>query len=263
MEKDILIIKVGTSTLTTEKKWETALDTESFSRIGSQIVDLQDEGYKPIIVSSAAITAGMVATRTLRRPGKERRMPELQRLASVGWRLILNEWDAALPGKTIGELLLTKNELDMPVEREEVLRVTERLLYHGEIPVVNENDPVSHDEIAYGDNDTLSATFAAKIAQSKLFNRNVKLVLLSDVDGVHEDYGNSEALITYVDDIDKYAHLAGDSRSANASGGMRTKFDAAKIATEAGVEMWIANGRTENAIERAINGEIGTYFGLS
>lgn len=261
-QENIVIVKVGTSTLTTIEKWAPALDKESFSNVGRQLLELDKQGHRPLIVSSAAITAGMVATSRLRRPSPSR-MPELQRLASIGWRHILNEWDAALPGKNIGGLLLTKNELDMPHERDEVLHVTERLFANNEIPIVNENDAITHDEIAYGDNDTLAATFAAKIAQSDLFAQEVKLVLLSDVDGVYEDFKDSSSVIPRIDDIDKYIHVAGDSHSNNGSGGMRTKFDAAKIATEAGVEMWIANGRAENAIARTIRGEIGTQFTLN
>jgi len=100
------------------------------------------------------------------------------------------------------------------------------------------------------------------VAQSLLFGKQVQLVLLSDVDGVYEDKNDTSSLIREITDIDAYEHFAGSSASGLGVGGMKTKFAAARIALEAGVEMWIANGRADNAIERALDGEIGTHFKL-
>ncbi len=259
MEKldNILIVKVGSSTVTAENN---RLDTASFERIGQQVLNLEIGGYLPVIVTSAAITAGMAATGMVERPSKESEMPGLQRLASIGWRYILNEWDGALVNKTTGGLLLTKNELSMPTPRDEALRVIHDMLTHGDIPIVNENDAITHDEIAYGDNDTLAATLAAKIAHSTLFGSNVKLVLLSDIDGVYENIDDPSSIIRKITDLASYEHLAGGAGTPNGSGGMTTKFDAGRIALASGVSMWIANGRVDNAIARALAGEIGTHF---
>ncbi len=256
---NILIVKIGTSTITTD---DNHLDSASFKRIGQQIISLEEEGYRPIIVTSAAITAGMAVTGLTQRPDKNSEMPGLQRLASVGWTHVLNAYAGALTGKITGGLLLTKNELSMPTPRDEALRVVHDMLTHGDIPIVNENDAITHDEIAYGDNDELAATLAAKIAGFEQFGRNIKLVLLSDVDGVYQDIRDSGSIIREISDIDVYVHLAGEAGSANSSGGMRTKFKAARIALDSGVEMWIANGRDDNAIKRTLNNEIGTHFRL-
>ncbi len=139
------------------------------------------------------------------------------------------------------------------------MKVTHRLLSHGDLPVVNENDAISHEEIAHGDNDQLAARLASKIAASDLFKARVRLVVLSNIDGVYDGAG---AVCPEIVDIDKYLHLAEGAISTQGTGGMGTKLEAAQIARTDGVEMWIANGRSENAIQRTLAGEIGTHFSI-
>ncbi len=255
---NVLVLKVGTNTLVERTvDGSERLDKASFERLGRQVLELQDAGQSIVIVSSAAITAGMVEVGLKSRSTE---MSELQRLASIGWRHVLNAWDSALRRKTIGELLLTQRELGMSTERDEALRVTYTLLKHGDIAVANENDAITHEEIAFGDNDTLAATYAAQISRSSLFGSNVRLVLLSDIDGVYGDVNDASSVIATIDDIGQFEHLAKGATSQNGTGGMVTKFSAAKIANANGVEMWVANGRIENAIQRTLNGEIGTHF---
>ncbi len=258
---DVLVLKVGTNTLI-EKQADGSerLDTDSFERIGRQVLALKEQGRHVVIVSSAAITAGMVETGLQSRPSKDTEMPELQRLASIGWRLVLNSWGEALQPSHIGELLLTRHELELDSERDEVLRVTHALCGHGDTPVANENDVIAHQEIAFGDNDTLSALFAAQIGYSALFGDNVRLMILSDVDGVYEDVNDPGSVIRRIENIDEIEHLALGTRHENGTGGMTTKIGAARIAMPAGIDTWVANGRAENAIERALGGEIGTHF---
>jgi glutamate 5-kinase len=258
---NVVVVKVGTNTLIKKNEdGSEQLDRSSFQRIGKQIISLQEQGTHVAVVSSAAITAGMVATGLKKRPDKKKDMPGLQRLASIGWRHVLNEWDAALPGANIGELLLTQRELASHDEQAQALGVAHRLMVEGDIAVANENDAISHKEIAFGDNDTLAATFAAKIGRSALFGDNIRLMLLSDVHGVYRDMDDPSSVIPEIDNIARYEHLAGDAESENSTGGMLTKFGAAKIATPAGVEMWIAHGKTEDVIARAFSGEVGTHF---
>lgn len=256
---DVLVLKIGTNTLI-EKSADGSerLDKASFERIGRQVLALQEIGQSVVIVSSGAITAGMVGLSS--RPRKDTEMTELQRLASIGWRHVLNAWDGALVNRTIGELLLTQRELGLSYERDEALRVTHALLRHGDVAVANENDAITHKEIAFGDNDTLAATFAAQIGRSSLFGNNVRLVLLSDIDGVYADVNDTSSVISSIDDISRYSHFAKDTTKQNGTGGMVTKFSAARIANENGVDMWIANGRADNVIERTLSGEIGTHF---
>lgn len=258
--ENTVVIKVGTNTLIERcADGSERLDTASFRRIGRQVLQLREAGSGVVLVSSAAITAGMVHTGLATRPDKTTQMPELQRLASIGWRHVLNAWDDSLPGATVGELLLTEHELDMKHEREEAVRVTHALLSHSDVAVANENDAVRHEQISYGDNDTLAATLATRLGRSTLFG-TVRLVVLSDVHGVYRDRHDPSTVISEIDDIAAYSHLAAGTSQPHATGGMTTKFEAARIATKSGVDMYIAHGRTENAIQRVLNGEIGTRF---
>lgn len=258
---NVLAIKVGTSTLTKPSpSGQTELDYGSFRRLGKQMLALREKGYHVVIISSAAITAGMVDVGLAVRPNAKTDMPNLQRLASIGWRHILNAWGDALDDVTIGELLLTRQELESDREEAEALRVSYELMSHGNIPIINENDAITHEEIAFGDNDTLAAVFTSKMKLSKLFGDNVSLVILSDINGVYEDVNNEHTVIKEIDNIDTYMQSAQDSSGSLGTGGMITKFAAAKIIHDCGADMYIANGRTENTIERAICKEIGTHF---
>lgn len=264
---NIMVVKVGTTSMFRHENGQELLDHEAMSRIGTQVNELKEQGFHVPMVSSGAVTAGMEATGTAVRPEGDGAMPEIQRLATIGWRRVLNAWFEAM-GVENGGLLVTRRELDLDTpEHDEALRTTHTLLTHGEIPILNENDGITHGELAhqsFGQNDELSAIYASQIAGSELFGSNVRLVLLSDVDGVYEDVKDPTSLIREISiaDISTYEHLAGGSNGALGKGGMRTKFVAAKIAATAGVEMWIANGQAEDAIQRAVDGEIGTHFSI-
>ena len=262
--ENIVVVKVGTSVLAdTYPDGRQELNLEAFARIGRDIAALKQQGSAVILITSAAITAGMAVEGLAERPDKTIQVPALQRLASVGWRPLLNAWGDALPNHIIGSLLLTRHEIDSATpERTEALQTTYSLLTNHYIPIINENDAITHSEIAFGDNDTLAAVYAAQLRQSPLFGDPVKLVILSDVHGVYAQKDDATTLIRQIDDIDTYINVAGDSSSANGTGGMYTKFIAAKIATEAGVITRIANGRVENAIHKALADEIGTVFTL-
>ncbi len=257
---NLTVVKVGTSTqIETLADGKERLDMTSLGRIGQQVVARHEQGQNTLLISSGAIAAGMAAVGLSTRPKKDTAMHELQRLASIGWRHNLNAWDGVLNGLTIGGVLLTKRELDLEDERQELIAVTHTMVNHGDIVIANENDVISHSEIAVGDNDSLAALYAAKLAGSGLFG-TVNLVLLTDVDGLYRDISAKDSLIGVVDDLSQYQHLAGEAGSDKGTGGMRTKFAAAKIAGEAGINMWIANGRADNVIERAMTGETGTLF---
>lgn len=259
--RTIIVVKVGTSTLVcTDAQQREQLDEASFLRIGSQLRRMQRDGVGVVLVSSGAITAGLVHTQTPSRTRAEFSMPQLQRLASIGWRHVLNRWSTALGDMTIGELLLTRRELGSSNERQEALHVIHALLAHGDIAIINENDAITHEEIAFGDNDTLAATLAVALRQSTLFTNDIRLVLLTDVDGVYAELGDHRSCIKDVYETTDLAHLAGKSRTAHGTGGMHTKFQAAAIATSAGMDMWIANGRKDNVLALTLRGETGTHF---
>jgi glutamate 5-kinase len=261
ISNDILIIKVGTSTLTNSTSdGSIQLDVATFKRIADEAAALQAAGHRIIIVSSAAITAGMSYLSIQERPSRQDNMPELQRMASIGWRIILNTWDEAFQSHTIGELLITKQELDQTQQRTELVQVVHQLLLHENICVVNENDAISHEEIAFGDNDTLAAHLAARLQQSELFSGTVRLIILSDIEGVYADKDDPSTLLPIIPDITAVEASAKDSTSPYGTGGMTTKFLAAKIAHSAHVETWIGKGKKEQVLPQLLNGKTGTHF---
>lgn len=259
--KDILVIKTGTGTLVENKLGRERLDHQAFKLIGKQIADLSRVGIRPVLVSSAGITAGMIKTGTIERPDKRTQMPELQRLASIGWGLLLHVWDQSTEDLTVGSLLLTRRELEAQSrERDEALRTIHALLAHNELPVINENDSITHEEITFGDNDKLAATLAIEMAGSPHFSNIMGVVMLSNVDGLYERKNDPSSLVRKVEDPTDYLNAASDSDYQNGTGGMTSKLIAASMLASSGIKMWIANGREEDAISRVIKGEIGTYF---
>lgn len=259
---NIVVVKIGSNTLVRKTSNDTeTLDSKAFRTIAGQIKKLRAQGVHPILISSAAITAGMCYTGVSERPSKQD-MPLLQRFASIGWRHVLNSWSEALPGDTVGELLLTEHELHLKSERQEALRTIYTLLQYGDIPIINENDAISHDEISFGDNDILAATLAAKLRQSPLFGDTVRLVILSDVHGVYRDRNDPSTLISCIKDIQAHSSIAGGAGSHSGTGGMVSKFRAANIAGAAHVECWVTHGKTPGSVLGALNQTCGTHFAL-
>ncbi len=260
---DILIVKVGSNTLISKEDVKRGeINQKSFDVIGDQLKRQRELGRKIIVVSSAAISAGMIETGTKIRPDKEikENLPELQRLAASGWRTITNLWDDTLSPINTSNILFTRRELEFKKERKKLLDVTRFCLEKNDIIISNENDAISTDEIVNGDNDTISAGYAKVIGESSLFGSNIKLILLTDVDGMLEDANDSSTLIPVVNNVIDCITFANDTNNENGSGGMISKLDAYQITKSAGIDMWIANGKNPNAIEMALNGETGTYF---
>jgi glutamate 5-kinase len=248
------IDKVGNLLIERHPNGSERLNDVMFQRVAEMTPS--SAGRKRVLVSSAGITAGMIATGTKVRPDKTTEMPELQRLASVGWLPLLKEWEVATR-RTIGGMLLTKQDLAKGTDRQqETARVVHVMLGHGDLPVVNENDTVTHAEIAFGNNDPLSASLAAALAVA---GSDVRLFLLTDVNGVYADSTDPDTRIPVIEDTATYRHLALDTASTLGNGGMDTKFDAADIAKAAGVDMWVFNPLDGEKAD-ALRGDIGTYF---
>lgn len=257
---DIIVVKVGTSTLTEKIDDKEYLNLLTFREIGKQIIELADEGHHVVVVTSASITAGMIESNTKQRPDPESEIPESQRLSAIGWRNILNAWDDALPERITAGLLLTKHELEMDDERQRAIRTIHTMLANGDIPIINENDPISYEEIEYGDNDKLAANIATRIKASDLFGSNINLVMLTNKVGVCENPKDENTLISRIENLEEYWHLATEPEDHLGTGGMITKFEAAEIAKAAKIDMWIADGKRPNSIKDAIAGKSGTYF---
>jgi len=230
-----IIVKVGTSTLTHSTG---RLDLRRVDRLVRTLCDLKNSGREVVLVTSGAIAVGVSK---LGLDGKPDDIPSKQAAAAVGQCELMFIYDKFFSeyGHTTAQVLLTKNVISDPHGKENVINTMEAILRMGGVPIVNENDTVSYEEIVYGDNDTLSAVVAV-LCRADL------LILLSDIDGLytadpHTDPGAE--LIREVRGVtDDIRALAGDSLSGVGTGGMTTKLHAAEIANEAGIDMIIMNG---------------------
>ena len=250
-----IVVKVGTSTLA----YPTGrLNIQRVERMCKVLSDLKNAGHEIILVSSGAIAMGFGKLNLRERP---KDMPTKQASAAVGQCELMYVYDKLFTeyNHTVAQLLITAPDIaDGGSRKENFHNTLDRLLELGALPVINENDTISTEEIAVGDNDTLSAVVAATV-QADL------LILLSDIEGLYDSdpHRNPDAkLIGVVPEInEQILSLAGGSGSNLGTGGMVTKLRAAQIATEAGCEMVIANGWNPDLLYGIAAGEsIGTRF---
>jgi len=249
-----VVVKVGTSTITRETG---ASNLARMEEIVREIVGLKDEGREMVLVTSGAIAAGMNRMGLSVRP---KGVPERQALAAVGQGVLMHLYETmfASYGQTAGQVLLTKENSLRHNQYTNSRNALLALLDMGVVPVVNENDAVSVDELKIGDNDTLSATVASLVDADAL-------IILSDVDGLFtaNPQENPDAkLISEVHEITpEIEGLAGGAGTAGGTGGMVTKLAAAKIAMSAGVTMVIARGDRIGVMREVLSGEpVGTVF---
>jgi glutamate 5-kinase len=243
-----LVVKVGSSSLA---GGQSGVDRTYILSLASQIGALWQSGHRVVLVTSGAISAG---SERLRMKGRPRALAMKQAAAAVGQGLLMEVYSAAFAadGRAVGQVLVTRQDI---AERSRYLNARQTLtalLRLGVVPIVNENDTVSVDEIRFGDNDTLAALVAALI-QADL------LVLLTDVDGF---MGAEGTVLPEVPEItDELFQLAGGTGSAVGTGGMVTKLQAASVAAEAGIPTVIAHGREPEVLAAVLRGDpIGTRF---
>jgi glutamate 5-kinase len=248
-----IVIKVGSSLLVDAEAGR--LREDWLASLAQDIAELRGDGRDLIVVSSGAIALGRSL---LKLPKGELKLEESQAAAAVGQILLARIWAEMLSrhGITAGQVLLTLGDTE---ERRRYLNarntITKLLEWRG-VPVINENDTVATSEIRYGDNDRLAARVAT-MASADL------LVLLSDVDGLYDapPGTGSAKLIPLVTRITpEIEAMAGASGSELSRGGMRTKIEAAKIATTAGTHMVIASGRVAHPLKRIVDGASCTWF---
>ena len=252
-----VIAKFGTNLLTAGTD---RLDLEVMSALVGQVARLLRGGTEVILVTSGAIAAGR---HRLGANDRRRDVRFRQVLAAVGQSHLMHSYDQLFSWHdlVVAQVLLTKGDIG---DRVGYLNVRDSLLAMLEmavVPIVNENDVVSLDAVAeakIGENDYLSA-LVANLVDADL------LVILSNIDGLFTadpTVDPAAALIPRVDRIDaEIEGLAGGARSARSRGGMRTKLQAAKLATASGVDVVIANGHTPNVLTRLVDGEpLGTLF---
>ncbi len=249
-----IVVKVGTSTLTHPNG---KLNLHRIENLVRQLADLHNQDKEVILVTSGAIGVGA------NRMGFEKvpdTIPQKQALAAIGQGALLHLYEKIFAeyGKTVAQVLLTRDDLD---DRLRYLNATNALLAmleFGVIPIINENDTVAVEEIKFGDNDTLSA-LVATIVEADL------LIILSDVDGLYDSDPRVNVKAVLLEEIDEITTVMEDNSknrgSSFSSGGMFTKLKAARICMMAGVPMLIANSDNDNVIRQVVNGEnIGTMF---
>lgn len=254
-----IVVKVGTSTLTNEIGKN---DLRSFDRLACVLSDVQNMGYEIILVSSGAIALGS------NKLGMEKRPTEMrlkQAAAAVGQCSIIHLYEKFFSDydKAIAQILLNAEDIEQEEKKQNLTNTFETLLEMGIIPVVNENDSVSYTEIEsedrlFGDNDMLSAVVA-------VLCRAEKLVILSDIDGFYDcdpRLNPNAKLIEKISQInDDVRLLAGGAGSRRGTGGMKTKLQAAELATAQGIDTIVTNGKHPENLYDLIKGKgKGTLF---
>ncbi len=255
-EQRRLVVKIGSSSLTNS---EGGLNRDRLDYYATEIASLQKQGYQMLLVTSGAVAAGFRAIGFTERP---RAMHEKQACAAVGQALLMRSYQESFGrhGIVAAQILLTRADFSDRQRVNNALMTIEELLQRGVIPIVNENDTVSVDEIKlkFGDNDKLSA-LAANLVKAG------RLLILTDTDGLYTAdprYDTTAQRIERVDQIQESLFaIAGGAGSAVGTGGMRSKVEAARIATRGGIPVFVGKATETGDLRAACAGTgKGTYF---
>ena len=250
-----VIVKIGTSSLTDDRG---IIQRSVIASVCRQIADLRATGHDVVLVTSAAVAAGVAA---LELPARPSDVQTLQALAAVGQSRLMEVYNAEFQvvGLVAAQVLLVPHDF---VDRQQYLhaRATfERLLELGCVPVVNENDAIAADEIRFGDNDRIAALL------SHLLHADV-LVLLTDTEGLYTADPRVDPSATLISEVSAGDPLlsvsAGRTGTVRGSGGMASKLSAARIASRSGVRTVIARATIDDVVRRAVdeNDRVGTTF---
>ena len=245
-----LVVKLGTQLLSdTEKR----LDVDFISTVAKQVAILRERKIRVTIVSSGAVGAGLRELNLLKRPTD---LAKLQAVAAVGQRRLMDVWAGAFAAHQlpVAQILLTREDVDDRTRYLNLRNTIAAVHELGAVPIINENDTVSTDEIVkitFGDNDILAALVSRALGADLL-------ILMTVVDGIQDDVGKSVRL---VENIEAARQLVRTEKSALGKGGMSSKVEAARLVTEAGEAMIVADGRTPDLLQRLLDGEeLGTLF---
>ena len=254
-EKQRIVVKIGSSSLTHMETRK--INLEKMERLVRVLTDLLNGGREVVLVTSGAVAAGR---KTLQIAGRPEEKSVKQACAAVGQARLMMLYQKLFAeyNQVTAQILLTKYTMINAISRENAVNTFRELAKMKVIPIVNENDTVSTDEIEFGDNDTLSALVAALIKADFL-------ILLSDIDGLYTDdpRKNKEAgLVTFVPAVTKEILAMGKGAGTSVgTGGMSSKITAAKIAVGCGADMVIANGEDIGNIRKIMEGKsVGTLF---
>lgn len=254
-DKHRIVIKIGSSSLTHAETGD--LNLAKIERLIRVISDLRGMGKEVVLVSSGAVAAGRQALGCQ----KPETLAEKQAYAAVGQARLMMVYQKVFSeyNQTAAQILMTKNTIVDNVSRGNARNTFDELLKLGAVPIVNENDTVSTYELKFGDNDRLSAIVSALIGADLL-------ILLSDIDGLYSDDPKKNPDAVFIEQVDELSEeLMSMGKSTTGSdvgtGGMAAKLYAARIATDSGSDMVIANGDHVEVIWDILNGEIeGTLF---
>ncbi|WP_187355263.1 glutamate 5-kinase [Paenibacillus tengchongensis] len=253
MERRI-VVKIGSSSLTSPVG---GLDREAVHYFATELSNLRASGYEVLLVTSGAVAAGFREIGYAERP---KLLHEKQAAAAVGQALLMQAYRESFSsfGIAAAQVLLTRADFHNRKRMGNASMAVEELLKQGAVPIINENDTVSVDELKFGDNDTLSALVANLIKADRL-------LILTDTDGLYTKdprYHADAERFAVVDEItDQIYALAGGAGTAVGTGGMRSKLDAAKIAVRGGIAVFIGKSQRSGEMLEAVSGKgRGTYF---
>ncbi len=248
-----IVVKIGTDSLTDEKS---RLDEAKVDKIVSDLMDLLDSGREVILVSSGAIGAGIGKLSLEEYPGD---MESLQAASTIGQGELMRKYSESFEerGLHVAQMLLTSQDFSNPTRFKNLKKTFDQLNKWNVIPIINENDAVAVEEIRMGDNDLLSAFTATGIDADLL-------IILTDVDGLypeHPEKNENSKPIRTVEKVTSEIQKLTEETSGGNLGGMFTKVKAAKISTEEGIPVIVANASQKDVLKRVIEGEeIGTLF---
>src|SRR6185503_7681681 len=247
-----VVVKVGTGVLTDSRK---QFDLGQVEQLAQQLAEQRKGGKEIVLVTSGAVGAGMGVLGYEKRPTD---LAELQACAAVGQSRLMATYEKLFAGFGIrvAQVLLTHADLEHHERHLNARNTLVSLLRHQVVPIINENDAVSFEELRFGDNDRLSALVSTLLPADLL-------VILTTVDGVIEKFGQPDArTLSVIEQIDDTVEkLAGGTTSATAVGGMTSKVQAAKIVVRAGIPLVIASGRKKTVLGRILAAEEeGTLF---
>lgn len=249
-----IVIKIGSNTLALPDGTQ---NTEFMASFASQCAELIKQGKQIILVSSGAQVAGVSTTKEWAR---KKDVHYRQALCSIGQVELMHQWRKAFQkqGLHIGQLLLTKDDFKNEHRSLNIRNTLFTLVDEGVVPIINENDSVSFDEIKIGDNDNLSALTAI------LWSADL-LILFSDIDGVYSDNPKTNPDAKLIEEVNSVPELRkeikiGDT-NAFGTGGMETKLQAAEKVTAYGIHMLLANGSKDQVLVKLADGSSnGTIF---
>ena len=245
-----VVIKLGTGLLSAGNG---EIRGERISQICSGIDLLKNQGLDVVLVSSGAVGLGMGKLGLKARPDD---LSLLRSCASIGQSELMHAWKSSLSnhGFLAAQILLTREDFNEHARSNKVKETIDTLLEKGVVPVVNENDSVSDDELKFGDNDVISALLAS-LCQAEL------LIILTTAKGLMTSL-SSGTLVPFVSEINSEVEkMAEGTTSSTAVGGMATKIEAAKIATKSGCAVFIGSGENPGRLPQIIEGQAeGTFF---